>query len=114
MIASGDKMLWISEKIYEKLLLTPEKGGICPISAQSPAPIKLAAPAEWADPPRRGRSWDHIPMASVRVSTASDTDLAARWAARLISRREGAMVMPMAVPAKLLARLWVTCHCERE
>lgn len=49
-------MLWISEKIYEKLLLTPEKGGICPISAQSPAPIKLAAPAEWADPPRRGRS----------------------------------------------------------
>ena len=79
-------MLWISDIIYDKLLLTPEKGGICPISAQSPAPIKLAAPAEWADPPRRGRSWDHIPMASVRVSTASDTDLAARWAARMISR----------------------------
>ena len=41
-------------------------------------------------------------MASVRVSTASDTDLAARWAARLISRREGAMVMPMAVPHSFL------------
>lgn len=43
-------------------------------------------------------------MASVRVSTASDTDLAARWAARLISRREGAMVMPMAVPAAQAGR----------
>src|SRR5699024_12645884 len=45
------------------------------------------------------RGWGHMPMASVRVSTASLTCLAALRAARFTRRWEGAMVMPRAAPA---------------
>lgn len=43
----------------------------------------------------------YIPMASVSVSTASVTFFAALWATRRISRREGAIVMPIMEPAAI-------------